>query len=398
MQRSLSAPAFALSQPIFQSMPLPPPAEPWPAAAAGKARESPPPSKEPAPEFIDTPHKLRLLQQQVIWGLRVLAKNDWWLQFLTWEEADRAIAQNWAVITLLANMNKEERKRRFDNTKPTLVIVALVQLAVCLRNDDKDFIVMSVEAQQIYNATHIRDRLLEVKLQGPAEWKVYNDDGQLMWTMTPDVKSGRCDLDGSARNTVKGVDGDKLYPQEVYERKLRDYSELLREAVGLELPRAILEGCKPCILADGYEPSRRELVRREVAHRACQGRQYKEARNEERKAGFIERFGHAMHRHPCPRPTDSGASLAPLVDEEGLPLPWAKVLLPGEEEHDVQYDARLCEALAKHVPGGNESSKKQPPIARDDEFKERDARDDRLTKRLSEMRAAAKPESRGEDD
>lgn len=392
MQRSLSAPIFALSQPAFTAPPAEGGAEEQPARPQGKERK-------PPPGMIPTPHDLQILQRQVIWGLRVLTKKDWWLQFLTWEEADRAIEQNWAVITLLANMTKEERERSFSNTKPTLIIVALVQLAVCLRNDDKDFIVMSVEAQQIYNAVHIRDRLMEVKLHGPAEWKVYDDEGNVQWSLTPDVKSRKCDIVG----LVNGVDGknDKLYPEAVYVAKLTEYSSLLKRACGLELPKAILEGCNPTILEDGFTPTRRTLIRRVVAHRADVWRQYREQKNEERKAGFYARFGHAWHRHPCHRAGNRGQSLEAELDEDFLPLgapDGVEVLLPGEDEKDEQYDRRLEAAIAKRVAKGKDKQgasclTEDAVSAGEAQIEAREQKDLRLEERLAVIRASASKEA-----
>lgn len=408
MQRSVSAPIFALCQPALQTGPLP---------LNGKARA--PLVEECVPQMIPTPRDLQLLQQQIVWGLQVLSTKDWFIQYITHEEAVRACSQSWAVITLLSNMQKAERKRSFDNTKPTLIIIALVQLAVCMRNNDQDYIVMSVEAQQMYNATAIRDRLLAVKLQHPKEWKVYDDDGKLLWTMIPDVKSNVCNLDGAIKaiNIVDGVDGPKrgkkealLYNRAEYEQKLTQYSALLWRAVGVALPRAILEGCKPCIAEDGYEPSRRELVRREVAYRANQGLMYKEARNEERKNGFVARFGYAMHRHPCARPAGSGEALP--LDKDGLVvMDNATVLAVGEDERDEDYDARLAQAIAERASNASPKKQKQAVVqavfADEDEdkdeatsarlCKERDENDDRITARLAQMRAAATPSPCGED-
>lgn len=400
MQRSVSTPIFAL----MTDSPL----------SNGKARA--PLSKERVPQMIPTPEDLQTLQKQVRWGLEVLSKTDDWFQYITHEEAVRAASQNWAVIGLLASMEKEERKRSFDNTKPTLIIIALVQLAVCMRNDDQDYIVMSHEAQQMYNATAIRDRLLAIKMQHPKEWKVYDDDGRLLWSMIPDVKSGTSSIDGAVKaiNIVDGVDGPKrgnkealLYKREVYTKKLKQYSELLLRAVGVALPSAILEGNNPCILADGYEPSRRELVRREVAHRANQGRLFYEARNEERKKGFFARFGYTMHRHPCARPPNSGEALP--LDKDGLVvMDDAEVLDVGEDERDEDYDARLAEAVAARTAKINSKKQKKAVAEVHDESededevrsarlsKERNDEDDRLIARLVRIRAAATPSPRGE--
>lgn len=406
MQRSLSAPIFALCQPALLTGPPPP---------NGKARAPPP--EECVPQMIPTPRDLELLQQQIIWGLQVLSMKGWFITYITHEEALRACSQSWAVITLLANMEKEERKRSFDGTKPTLIIIALVQLAVCLRNDDQDYIVMSVEAQQMYNATAIRDRLLAVKLQHPKEWKVYDDDGKLLWSMVPDVKGNVCSLDGARKaiNIVDGVDGPKrgkkeamLYKLKEYEDKLTQYSELLKRAIGIALPRAILEGCKPCIAENGYDRTRRGLVREEVAHRANQGLMYKEARNEERRKGFVARFGYAMHRHPCARPAGSGEALP--LDKDGLVvMDNATVLAVSEDERDEDYDARLAQALAERAANASPKKQKQavvqvmlPDEDKDEATsarlcKKRYEKDDRLIARLAQMRAAATPSPCGED-
>lgn len=339
MQRSFSSPIFSQYRTAQATGPPPP---------NGKARA--PPLEQCVPQTTPTPKHLQQMHLQVAWGLRVLSEPDTEFRYLTHEEAVRALSQNLAVITLLANMDEEERKSSFDNTKPTLIIVALVQLAVCLSRDDKDYIVTNDTAASMYNATAIRDRLLTAKMHRPQECKVYDDDGNLLWSIIPDIKGNACNLDG-VRKLVDDVDGPKqgkkeamLYKRAEYEQKLRQYSELLFRAMGVRLPRAILEGNKPCILEDGFEPSRRELCRREAVHRFEKGRAYKEECNERRRKGFFARFGYAMHRNPCARPGGSTEVLS--LDLDGLVvMDNADVLTQRDDECNKEYDLRLAKAI-----------------------------------------------------